>query len=275
MEKKQWTTSGGPTIAYREYGLAAPGRPALVLLHGFCGSAAYWDEVVPMLGDERRIVVPDLRGHGDSEAPEGPYSTEAMADDIASLLGGLLTEPAVVLGHSLGGYVTLALAERYPEQLAAFGLIHSTAYPDDEKGKAGRDKSMATIREQGIGPFVEGLVPKLFAPPHLESMSDDVQDAIDIGYGTSANGAIATLQAMKDRIDRNHVLSGSRKPVLLVAGVADGIIPPERTFSASGEQIRRHTILGAGHMSLMEAPEELAQVIASFLTTLEHKPARL
>lgn len=263
MDKRNENVNG-VKLAYIERGEGIP----VVLLHGFCGSSAYWEEVIPLMEGSCRLIIPDLRGHGDSSAPEGTYTMETMAEDIAGLLEKKDCGQAVVLGHSLGGYVTLALAEKHPDKLLGFGLVHSTAYPDDEKGKEGRLKAMETIKEQGLPAFLEGLIPKLFAPSHLETMPEAVDKAKQIGLGTSPEGAVRTLEGMRTRTDRNAVLSGAKVPVLLVAGAGDQIIAPEKTFSVSGEHIIRKTLDGTGHVSMMETPQELAQVILDFTAKL-------
>ncbi|WP_159888524.1 alpha/beta fold hydrolase [Paenibacillus puerhi] len=260
---KRTADRGGWSISYTEQGSGHP----LVLLHGFCGSGAYWDEVVPLLDAHYRVIVPDLRGHGESGSPDEAYTIEGMADDIAALIDELGTEKAIVLGHSLGGYVTLALAERHSDKLRAFGLVHSMAFPDDEKGKAGRLQAKQTIREQGLSVFIEGLIPKLFAPAHLESMPEAVKQAKEIGLGTSPEGAMHTLDAMRERPDRNAVLQSMELPLLLVAGENDQIIPVERTFVVQGDYVTQRLISGAGHMSMMEAPKELAQSVRDWVAS--------
>lgn len=261
---KRYVDVNGTRLAYIDRGQGTP----VILLHGFCGSSAYYDEVAPLLEGSCRLIIPDLRGHGDSDAPEGTYTMEAIADDIAALIDRLNLGRPVVLGHSLGGYVTLALAEKHEGKLLAFGLLHSTAFPDDEKGKEGRLKAMETIREQGLPVFIEGLIPKLFAPAHLETMPEAVRKAKEIGLGTSPEGAVRTLEGMRQRPDRNAVLSAAQVPVLLVAGTGDQIIPPQRMFSVDKEAFQRSQIDGAGHMSMMEAPGELAQAILAFTAKL-------
>ncbi|CAG7657416.1 alpha/beta fold hydrolase [Paenibacillus allorhizosphaerae] len=264
MNEQNKEINGG-MIAYSDQGEGVP----VVLLHGFCGSSAYWDEVVPLLAQGCRVIVPDLRGHGGSSArAEQQYSMDDFADDTAALLDALDTGRVVLLGHSLGGYATLAFAEKYPDKLLGFGLIHSTAFPDDEKGKEGRLKSQQTIKQQGLPTFLDGLIPKLFAPAHVETMPEAVRKAKDIGLGTNPEGAVATLEGMRTRPDRNHVLSAAAVPVLLVAGTADQIIPLERAFSVSGERIEQKRIDGAGHMSMMEAPGELTKIILDFIGRL-------
>ncbi|WP_058300255.1 alpha/beta fold hydrolase [Gorillibacterium timonense] len=262
MPKKR-VEANGITLAYEDHGAGKP----LLLLHGFCGSSLYWQKVIPLLAGHCRVIAPDLRGHGESEAPEeAVYSMEANADDIAALIQALDLDRPIVLGHSLGGYIALALAERYGELLSGFGLIHSTAYPDTEESRAGRDKGIATIRSEGITAFVDGLVPKLFAPEHLTSMPEAVEEAKRIGRGTSAAGAAATQEGMKRRPDRNSVLAETGLPVLLVAGLRDGIVPVEKTFSVRRASITCVELEEAGHMSMLETPDPLAEGILSFLS---------
>lgn len=99
----------GTTIAYQEQGEGE----TVVLLHGFCGSSAYWEKVLPLLAEQYRVICPDLRGHGSTDAPMGAYTIEQMADDVVGLMEELGIEKYTLLGHSMGGYVALSLAQRY------------------------------------------------------------------------------------------------------------------------------------------------------------------
>ncbi|MCZ8512780.1 hypothetical protein O9H85_10205 [Paenibacillus filicis] len=125
--------------------------------------------------------------------------------------------------------------------------------------------SIETIRGQGLPVFIDGLIPKLFAPAHLESMPEQVKRAKEIGYGTSPEGAMRTLEAMRARPDRRRVLEEARIPLLLAAGEHDQIIPADKTFTAQGPDVKRHTLKDSGHMSMMEAPEQLSAVIRDFV----------
>lgn len=248
-------------LAYRDEGKGVP----VLLLHGFCGSSAYWDEVAPLLLPHCRLLIPDLPGHGSSEAPQEPYSIEAFADDLLDLQDQLGIAKAVWLGHSLGGYITLAAVEKYAARISGFGLIHSTAFPDDEAGKANRLKGIQSIAENGMTPFIDGLIPKLFAPEHTETMPEALQRMKEIGYNTSPEGASRALEAMRSRPDRNHVLRSTDQPVLLLAGGKDQVIKTEKTFSVEGPHITKALIESAGHMSLIEAPEQLSRELIEFI----------
>ncbi|OUM95320.1 MAG: alpha/beta hydrolase [Thermobacillus sp. ZCTH02-B1] len=258
----------GEGTAYLAYGRKRRAAdPAVVLLHGFCGSSAYWEETLPHLGDAGRFIVPDLRGHGRSGAPEGDvYRMEDFADDLARLLDALGEREAVVLGHSLGGYVTLAFAERYPGRLRGFGLIHSTALPDTEEAKAGRDRTAARLLREGAAPFANELALKLFAAENRARMADKVARVAAIGCGTSPAGAARTALGMKVRPDRSGLLRDPRFPVLLVAGEGDEIVAPQRTFlDIERPGLKKVLLSGCGHMSMLEAPAKLAEAIAGFV----------
>jgi pimeloyl-ACP methyl ester carboxylesterase len=238
---------------------------AIVLLHGFCGSHAYWDEVMPILSKNNRVIVPDLPGHGDSTFPKGNYELEYMADTLLELLDKLSIEKVTLFGHSLGGYITLAFAQKYEERLLGFSLIHSTAHADSETAKDGRNASIEKVQKEGITAFIDGLIPKLFAEENLETQATVVQKAKDIGYKTTEEGAIGMLNAMKNRPDRNHVIENSNLPALLIAGEKDQVIPPEKTFSVKKDSVSQALIKGAGHMSMMEKPDSLIAEIQHFL----------
>ncbi|MGG1615168.1 alpha/beta fold hydrolase [Paenibacillus sp. NRS-1782] len=250
----------GTTICYAEQGKGEP----IILLHGFCGSSSYWAEVVPLLSQSYRCIVPDLRGHGRSDAPLGAYTIDQMANDVLKLQEQLDIPQAAWFGHSLGGYLTLSAVQRHSDRLTAFGLIHSTAYADTEEGKEKRNKAVATIQTEGITTFVDGLVPGLFAPERVESLSDQVLKVKEIGYKTPPQGAVGTSLAMRERADRRDVLSASTLPALLVAGEQDQAVPPARTFTTDRAGVTQVTISEAGHMSLFEAPEQLAHAILAF-----------
>ncbi|WIV18685.1 alpha/beta hydrolase [Paenibacillus polygoni] len=252
---------GNQNIAYKDQGAGE----AVLLLHGFCGSSAYFDEILPELTANYRCIVPDLRGHGQSDAPNSSYSIDQMADDVIGVLNALELAKVSVFGHSLGGYITLSIAERYPERVKAFGLVHSTAYPDSEEAKEKRLAAVSTIQSKGIQNFVDSLVPGLFAEENREQMSSVIDKIQEIGYRTSPLGASSTAIAMRERPDRRHVLEKSSVPVLLIAGESDGVVPPDRTFTAEGEGVTQALIRGAGHMSMVEAPDELTRVILEFL----------
>ncbi|WP_442594449.1 alpha/beta fold hydrolase [Neobacillus sp. D3-1R] len=252
----------GPNeMSYTEIGKGE----TIVLLHGFCGSMSYWDKVVTKLSQEYRVILVDLRGHGHSSSNVSPFTIDDMAKDIKELLESLHLGQVYLFGHSLGGYITLSLMEHFPEKLKGFGLIHSTAFPDTDEGKAGRLAGFENIEKNGIHPFIDGLVPKLFADENLDKLKEEVEKTKIIGYRTSPEAAKQTLLAMKNRPGRNAVIRNSTIPILLVAGEHDKIIPVQKVFSVEGSHIHTKVIPHAGHMSMYEQPEELYKVLWEFL----------
>lgn len=249
-------------ISYIDHG---EGKP-IILLHGFCGSSAYWAEVLPVLAENYRVIAPDLPGHGDSKTTLENYSIADIADILKEFLDKLNIDQVAMFGHSLGGYITLAFAEKYNGSLDGFSLVHSTAYPDSEEAKKGRTANMEKVNGEGIKTLIDGLVPKLFSPENLNE--EYVETAKQIGYRTPSDGAIHTLRAMRDRPDSTSVLESTTLPVLLIAGEQDQIIPPEKTFSVSKENIKQTIIKNSGHMGMYEQPSELIVAIKDFMGTI-------
>lgn len=275
MEKKRIHV-GGIDLVYEECGCSK--EKVIVLLHGFCGSSSYWQKICPVLSDQYRVIIPNLRGHGGTDSPEGIYTMEVMAKDIAALLDALEIDKVVMFGHSLGGYVTAAFAEAYPDRLSGFGLIHSTVMPDDEATKEKRLRDMADIRAGGIQPFVRRLIPKLFKEDKTEDMHEEIEPLIRIAQQMTPEAAISTIEGMMLRTDRSRVLAEADYPVLLVAGAEDGVVKPDDTFTVTSlyetettykyPHILETTFEDVAHMSLVEVSDQLARVMATYLKTL-------
>ncbi|MEF2246781.1 alpha/beta fold hydrolase [Paenibacillus sp. IITD108] len=277
--KKHIASVNGNDLVYEECGESS--RRVIILLHGFCGSSHYWHKVCPLLSDKYRIIMPQLRGHGGSYAPDGDYSIEAMADDIYKLMVKLELDKVVMFGHSLGGYVALAFAEKYKERLLGLGLIHSTALPDTEETKEKRRHDIDDISANGINSYVEKLVPKLFTESKKQNMQEDIQHIVHIGLHMNQEGAIGALQAMMNRPDRSHVLAEADYPILLVAGAEDDVISPLDSFTITCKgvadstfgypHILENTFEDVSHMSLVEVPNQLSRVIANYLKIVYEK----
>lgn len=253
---------GNATLSYIDKG---EGK-TLLFLHGFCGSSLYWENIIPKLSENYRVIVPDLPGHGDSVFFTDIHSIEDFAELIKNFLEELKIDKVTMFGHSLGGYITLAFAEKFHERLNGFSLVHSTAFPDSAEVKQGRERNIEKVGQEGIKALIDGLVPKLFSPDHVTK--EYVETAKKIGYSTSPHGAISTLQAMKDRPDRNYVINETSLPVLLAAGENDQIIPSDKTFSVNKENVKHSLIKNSGHMSMYENPVDLLREIKGFLENI-------
>ncbi|MDQ0228881.1 alpha/beta fold hydrolase [Metabacillus malikii] len=258
---------GDNMISYLDQGIG----DCVVLIHGFCGDHNYWKYIVPHLIKKNRVLTIDLRGHGHSSTPKDTCDITEMADDIAKVLQSLNIQRATLIGHSLGGYISLAFAEKYSDMLSGLALVHSTAYPDSNEAKENRDKGIENIKRSGIVPFVNELIPKLFANENVSELAYHVNEVKKIGYKTSDFGAIGALNAMKNRRDRNDILKNMRIPILLVAGREDNLLPIERVFSTENKMITQVVIENCGHMSMLEQPDILIKAIQDLIHRIEIK----
>lgn len=253
-------------LHYSEQGSGTP----LVLLHGFPLSSAIWREQQVRLSDHYRVITPDLRGHGRSPVTDDVYSMDLLAADVQALLDTLALEQVAVMGHSMGGYVALALAARAPGRLSALGLIGSHTFADAENAAQNRYKLANRVILEGSGAVVEAMLPRLFAPtpPDDETLTEQVSALMQ---ATRPLGLIGTLQGMATRPDTSTLLATLDLPVLLVAGDKDAIVPLTRmeTMASSLKKGVLATIENAGHMMMMEQPQATTMAIRQFLDELE------
>jgi pimeloyl-ACP methyl ester carboxylesterase len=246
------------------------GRP-LLLIHGFPLSKAIWEPQFDGLAGAARLLAPDLRGHGNSEATPGPYSMDMLADDCLVLLDSLgVKQPAVVCGLSMGGYAALAFARKYPSRLAGLILAATRAGADSAEGKTNREKMATRVREEGIQSVVLSMLPKMLAPKTYETNPALVERVKDIMEETSPQGMIAALLGMRDRPDATHSLERIEVPVLILHGADDQLIPVAEAESMHSaiKGSRLKVLPEAGHLLNMEQPELFNQAVRNFLAGL-------
>jgi pimeloyl-ACP methyl ester carboxylesterase len=246
-------TINGIELAYARHGKGTP----LVLLHGYPLDHHLWDEVVPLLKDTFDLIIPDLRGFGESTTTDAPYTMDDFASDVAGLLDQLGIEKAAIAGHSMGGYVALAFARLYPERVSAFALVSSQVLADPPDRKEGRYKSAADVAEKGIGGVVETMTSKFTSNPQWQAFARKNMEA------QQPAAYIGALKAMAERVDATPLLSTMKYPVVLIHGDADGLIPIERAREVKALLPEAHLveISGAGHIPMCEAPNETAQAL--------------
>jgi pimeloyl-ACP methyl ester carboxylesterase len=221
----------GKKIVYRVTGT---GKPVL-LIHGFGEDAAVWknqvalEPEVSLLNGNFKFIVPDLPGSGRSEMI-GDMSMEGMAEVIKKMVEvetDGFGKGCVVIGHSMGGYITMAFAEKYPDQLSAFGLFHSSAFADSEEKKATRRKGIAFINEHGAFEFLKTTAPNLFSPQTKEERGDLIDEQVAAGHNFSAPALVSYYEAMIKRPDRTAILEKTTVPVLFIMGKYDNAVPVE------------------------------------------------
>ena len=243
----------GVRLAYERRGTGSP----LVLIHGYPLDHHLWDEVVPLLQDTFDLVLPDLRGFGESSTIDSFYAMEDFASDIAALLDHLEIQKTAIAGHSMGGYVALAFARLYPERVTGLGLVSTQVLADAPDRKEGRYKSAAEVADKGIASVVETMTPKFSSNPKLQKFARESMERQEPA------AYIGALKAMAERVDSTPLLSSLTVPVVIVHGDADSLIPIDRAREVKAALPNAHLveINGAGHMPMMEATEKTAEAL--------------
>ncbi len=260
-------TINGIRLAYTDQGRGTP----VVLLHAFPQNRAMWAPQVDALSKTHRVIAPDFRGFGESDAPDGAYTLDQYADDVNGLLDHLAIPQALFVGLSMGGYTLFALYRRHASRVTGLVLADTRAQADTEEGRAGRMAMAQTAREKGAGAIAEIMLPKLLSPVALQTKPDLVRQVRSTIERTTPNGIAGALMAMAGRPDSVPLLAQIARPVLVITGELDGPTPPaDGQFMA--ERIpgaRLEIIPRAGHLSNLEEPEAFTRAIRSCLT----KPA--
>lgn len=272
--EKQFTYHGSK-IHYQVYGNGHP----VVLLHGFGEDSHIWDEQIPILQDHCQLIIPDLPGSGRSEilsreSEVGSLELDGRSisiDDYADCMFHLLQfenlSKVYLLGHSMGGYITLAFAEKYPELLSGFGLVHSTAFADSTEKKENRDRGIQLIDQYGPHPFLKNTIPNLFGKQFKQDHPEKVEALIRAAEHFTGESLIQYLTAMKNRPDRTAVLLSNRLPVLFVIGTEDIAAPLEDLL----QQINLpkfphiHIMQNTGHMGMWENTLEMNSIMLDFI----------
>ncbi len=243
----------GINLAFERRGQGAP----LVLIHGYPLDHTTWDEVIPLLEKEFDLILPDLRGFGESDVMEADDSIIDFASDIAGLLSRLKIQHAVLAGHSMGGYVALAFAREYPERLSGLGMVSSQMRADTPERKEGRYASAKRVMETGVAAEVEALTPKLSAEPRVRTFVHDLMSR------QRPLGVYTALTAMAERPDSTDLFPTFQFPVTIIHGDADALIPVERGREMKAALPSAHyaELPGVGHMAMMENPAAVAAAL--------------
>ena len=262
------TTAGGVNLNYTD--TDGTGTPVL-LLHAFPLHSGMWEPQVEALGERYRIIAPDLKGFGDSDAPEHPssYSMDAYADELAALLDELSVERAVVVGLSMGGYIALAMTRRRPDAIAALVLADTRAEADPPEGVEKRTNQQNQVREQGTSGLIEALPNALLGGTTRAKKPDVVKTVTEL-MDNPAAGFIGALEAMKNRPDSTGQLASITLPTLVIVGEEDTLTPPEaaRRLHEGIAGSRLAVLPEAGHISNLESPEAFTGALAEFLASI-------
>lgn len=243
----------------------------VVFIHGFGEDLTLWNDLRVVLSQKYKVIALDLPGFGKSQPIEAPFSL----NDIARIVHDHITlnlkiKQFVVLGHSLGGYISLAIANSFPQSFLALGLINSTSYADTEVKKANRLKTIEFINKHGASFFLQSFVPNLFTAENQIKHSEDVLRVLQMGNNLPNSVLTSYMLAMFNRPDLSGLLS-SQQNILVVAGLLDPHFSYKDIKLEIGllKQFKNgHLLEGVAHMSMFEAEKQLEIVIADFLDSI-------
>ncbi|WP_291789104.1 alpha/beta hydrolase [Cecembia sp.] len=242
--------------------------PALVFIHGFCESKSMWRDFIGDFSKDHTVYCLDLPGFGESPLSGNHISLEETAVLIQEWMEVEGLVQPIVIGHSLGGYVTMALAELMGIGLKGIGLFHSTAFPDDEEKKHTRNKTISFIKKHGLDKFMDSFVPPLFAEEQRLAQASRIEELIREGKKSSKNGVLAFLEAMRDRKDRMEVWKNFPGPKLMIAGEFDVAVKIEASRLHQPFATHYHELEGVGHMGMFEQREKALLAVKDFLNNL-------
>lgn len=251
----------GVTMNYQERGRG----PAIVLVHGFPLDSRIWQAQLEALSDRYRVIAPDLRGFGQSKPP-GPMTVDSLADDLHALLGQLGALPCVFGGLSMGGYVALAMARKYPTDLRGLILIDTRAEGDTPEGKENRNKMIASLRPGGTKAVADAMFPKMIHSETAEHRQDIAHKLRQIMESQDPATVEQAIIALRDRPDRIGELKLINTPTHIIVGEHDAITPVamSRTMEQGIPSATLTVIPKAGHMSPMEQAEDVTTAIRRF-----------
>jgi len=258
----------GDALSYRVEG----NGKAVVLIHGFGEDSSIFDQQVDFLKDHYLLIVPDVPGSGKSALLQPPtqQSASITIDDYAHCIHAILIQEnitsCIMLGHSMGGYITLAFAELYPKALVAFGLINSTAFADTQEKKDNRKRGIELIGKYGAYAFLKNTIPNLFGKQFKENYPEKIDSLIEAGKQFSAAACQQYYTAMMNRPDRTNLLRNNPLPILFVIGTEDVAVPLndilQQTHLTACAYI--HIFENTGHMSMWEATAALNIQLLNF-----------
>ena len=249
------------------------GKETLVLLHGFMENLTIWDDLEKHLSKDFSLLKIDLPGHGKSEVIAEIQTMELMAEKVKEVLDFNNCKNIHLLGHSMGGYISLAFAEKYPDFLKSITLFFSTFLTDDEEKIQQRIKSYRIIKD-AFAHYARAGVPNLFNPNERDLLEGKIETALDIALSTNNLGALACVKGMVERSDKKHILENLECKILVLAGKHDNAVKTEKTIKNLPDRTNiKSYVLDCGHNGHWEKPSICAEIINTEL--LHHLPKKL
>lgn len=247
-------------ISYSDIGKGS----TVVLLHGFLENKTMWKDLAPNLSKKNRVLSIDLLGHGETECLGYVHSMEENAEIVKAVLSHLKIRKAVIIGHSMGGYVALAFAEMFPITIKGLVLLNSTAKKDSHERKINRDRAIKAVKQNYIN-FVRMSIANLFSENKRDQLKNEIENVKLEALKTPLQGIVASLEGMKIRKDRQFILKETDFSKLLILGKNDGVLLYKDHFSQIIDTNTELISFPEGHMSHIENKDELEKVIDNFL----------
>ncbi len=251
----------GTDVVYSQSGSGL----VVVLLHGFLEERGMWHGVASALQGSNTVIAIDLPGHGDTGCMGPVHSMEDHAGAVAAVLTELDADSCVAVGHSMGGYIALALAALYPELIKGLVLFHSSALPDSPERKKERQRIIRIV-EHDRGMFINTAIPSLFPERTVHRFETEIADIISKAEGFPKQGIIANVRGIMERTDRTDMLRNGSFRKLMVQGTEDPVISNDSFEQqvALDAGIRVEVLQGIGHMGHIETPRECERIIKDF-----------
>jgi 3-oxoadipate enol-lactonase len=239
--------------------------PAVVLIHGHPFNRGMWAPQLAALRDRFRVIVPDLRGYGDSPVTPGTVTMAQLAADVSDLLDRKAIATAALVGLSMGGLVVMELAAAQPGRWRAYAFVATTAARSTPEERAARLASARTLDEQGMGPIAQEMAARLFGPSPAPELTAQIMAMM---LGTNPAGAAAALRGRAERPDYQPILTTLRAPALVCTGDHDSYSTAEITRELAGCLPDPEVVLmeGIGHLPNLEQPDAFNEHLLSFLT---------
>jgi len=236
---------------------------AILLLHGFLENQTMWDFFVAEYAKKYRVITLDLLGHGDTACLGYVHTMEDQADAVHAILQELRIRKAILMGHSMGGYVALAFAELYPDMVKGLVLQNSSALADSDERKANRDRAVTAVKQSAVN-FVRMSIANLFSEDNRETFATEIEQLKEEAVQTPVQGIVAALEGMKIRKDREVLLHFAPYPILLVLGKKDqSLVYEEHAPQAAGTDVKLITY-PHGHMAHIESRDALLKETLEF-----------
>lgn len=239
----------------------------IVLLHGYLESLEIWGAFANQLAKNYRVICFDIPGHGESETISEQHSMETLAESLSAALQKLNINKSFMIGHSMGGYVTLMFHKLFPEKLIGFSLFHSHPFADSEETKKKRKREISLVQDGKKDLIAKVNIPNAFADENLEKFKKSVEKATQIALKTPADGIIANLHAMMNRPDLSESLRKTEIPFLYIVGTKDNYISFKDVASAVKMPLNSKfcVLEKSGHMGFFEEKNLSLHFIENFL----------